>query len=230
MPKLIASLLLWFLSFTAAANTLLVLGDSLSAGYGLAPDEGWVALLEQRLEQRGETWRVVNASISGDTTAGGQARLSAALARHQPDVLILALGANDGLRGLSLRAMQENLDAMITHALNNGTRVLLVGMRMPPNYGPRYTERFAAIYGELAVRHDIPLVPFLLEKVALDPGLVLEDNLHPNARAQPLLLDTVWPALEPLLAAASSTGASEKTLEPGISAGKYTIHGDRVSP
>lgn len=220
MPKLIASLLLWSLSSLAAANSLLVLGDSLSAGYGLAPDEGWVALLAQRLEQRGESWRVINASISGDTTAGGRARLPAALARHQPDVLILELGANDGLRGLSLDAMKDNLDAMIAQVRATGARVLLIGMRMPPNYGPRYTERFATIYAELAAEHGIPLVPFLLERVALDAGLMLDDNLHPNARAQTLLLDTVWPALEPLLSHRAAQAVPLKTTKREKSAGK----------
>ena len=201
MPKLIASLLLWFLSSSAAAGTLLVLGDSLSAGYGLAPEQGWVTLLEQRLERQGLPWHVVNVSISGDTTAGGRARLPALLERHRPDVLLLELGANDGLRGLSLAAMKDNLAAMIAQARAAGAQVLLIGMQMPPNYGPRYTERFSAIYRELAAEQEVPLVPFLLEKVALDPGLMLGDNLHPNARAQPLLLDTVWPALEPILSA-----------------------------
>jgi acyl-CoA thioesterase-1 len=220
MPKLIASLLLWFLSASATAGTLLVLGDSLSAGYGLAPGQGWVALLEQRLEQRGDAWRVVNASISGDTTAGGRSRLPAALERHQPAVLVLELGANDGLRGLSLTAMRNNLDAMIAQAHAVGARVLLIGMRMPPNYGPRYTEGFSAIYAELAAKHDVPLVPFLLERVALDAGLMLSDNLHPNGRAQPLLLDTVWPVLEPLLSSSTAQATVPETTEKGNSAGK----------
>ena len=201
MLKLIASLLLWFLSSSAAGGTLLVLGDSLSAGYGLAPEQGWVTLLEQRLERQGLPWHVVNASISGDTTAGGRARLPALLERHRPDVLLLELGANDGLRGLSPAAMKDNLAVMIAQTRAAGAQVLLIGMRMPPNYGPRYTERFTTIYRELAAEQEVPLVPFLLEKVALDPGLMLDDNLHPNAKAQPLLLDTVWPALEPILSA-----------------------------
>ena len=220
MPKLIASLLLWFLTSSATAGTLLVLGDSLSAGYGLEPGQGWVELLEQRLEQRGESWRVINASISGDTTAGGRARLPAALERHRPDVLLLELGANDGLRGLSLAAMQDNLGAMIEQAHATGARVLLIGMRMPPNYGPRYTRAFTAIYEELASEHGVPLVPFLLERVALEANLMLPDNLHPNARAQPLLLDTVWPTLAPLLSGGPAQATVSKTTGRGNSAGK----------
>lgn len=195
----------------ATAGTLLVLGDSLSAGHGLAPGQGWVALLQQRLEQQEPSWHVVNASISGDTTAGGLARLPAALERHQPDVVLLELGANDGLRGLSLSAMQDNLEAMITTAHAASARVLLIGMHLPPNYGPRYTERFSAIYRELATRHGLPLVPFLLERVALDPGLMLSDNLHPNAAGQPLLLDTVWPVLRLLLDTAGTHTADKTT-------------------
>lgn len=211
---------MWFLSSSATAGTLLVLGDSLSAGYGLAPGQGWVSLLQQRLEQRGDAWRVVNASISGDTTAGGRSRLPAALERHQPDVLLLALGANDGLRGLSLTAMKRNLNAMIEQARAAGAHVLLIGMQMPPNYGPRYTQGFSAIYAELAAEHDVPLVPFLLERVALDAGLMLSDNLHPNALAQPLLLDTVWSQLEPLLSDTRTHATVVKTTGEGNSAGK----------
>ena len=211
---------MWFLSSSATAGTLLVLGDSLSAGYGLTPGQGWVSLLQQRLEQRGDTWRVVNASISGDTTAGGRSRLPAALERHQPDVLVLELGANDGLRGLSLTAMKRNLNAMIEQARSAGARVLLIGMQMPPNYGPRYTQGFSAIYAELAATHEVPLVPFLLERVALDASLMLSDNLHPNARAQPLLLDTVWPQLEPMLSDTGTHATVLKTTGEGNSAGK----------
>jgi acyl-CoA thioesterase-1 len=212
-------MLLWLLAWPAAAGTVLVLGDSLSAGYGLPAGQGWVNLLEQRLEQQDLSWRVVNDSISGDTTAGGLARLPATLERHRPDVLMIALGANDGLRGLSLTEMKNNLEAMIAEAGAAGARVLLIGMRMPPNYGPRYTERFSAIYRELANRHQLPLVPFLLERVALDPALMLSDNLHPNAAAQPLLLDTVWPVLQPLLDGGTGHMAI-KTAREEESAGK----------
>lgn len=178
---------------------MLVLGDSLSAGYGLEPGQGWVALLQQRLEEQGLPHRVVNVSISGDTTAGGLARLDAVLDQHRADWLLLELGANDGLRGLSLMAMHDNLDAMVRRARARGSEVVLIGMRIPPNYGRVYTERFAAIYRELAARHRLPFVPFLMERVALDPTLLQADQLHPNAAAQPLLLETVWPVLKPLL-------------------------------
>ncbi len=178
------------------AGTLLVLGDSLSAGYGLEPGQGWVVLLQQRLEQRGLPHRVVNASISGETTAGGLARLAALLDQHRPDWLLLQLGANDGLRGLSLDAMERNLDNIVMRATQRGIKVVLIGMQIPPNYGRVYTERFAAVYRELAARHRLPFVPFLMERVALDPELIQPDQLHPNAAGQPLLLETVWPVLE----------------------------------
>lgn len=199
MRNFLISILLLIVACNVQAGTLLVLGDSLSAGYGLEPEQGWVVLLQQRLEQRGLPHRVVNVSISGETTAGGLARLDAALDQHRPDWLLLQLGANDGLRGLSLQAMRDNLDAMVMRAKTRGIKVLLIGMQIPPNYGRVYTERFAAVYQELAARHQLPLVPFLMERVALDPTLIQADQLHPNALAQPLLLDTVWPVLEPLL-------------------------------
>jgi acyl-CoA thioesterase-1 len=181
------------------APTIVVFGDSLSAGYGLAPGEGWVELLARRLQQRGYPHRVINASISGDTTAGGVSRIEATLRHHRPALLLLELGANDGLRGLSLQALKANLSSIIARAKASGTRVLLLGMALPPNYGPRYTERFSAIYGELAAEQQLPTPPFLLERVALDPALMQADNLHPNAAGQPLLLETVWPALTPHL-------------------------------
>lgn len=199
MRKLLTSLLLLLLSLPAWGGTILVVGDSLSAGYGLEPGEGWVTLLKDRLQRKGFHYDVINASISGDTSAGGLARIEASLKRHNPDIVILELGANDGLRGLSLKAMQNNLNSMIERAKAAGARVLLLGMQMPPNYGPRYTERFSSIYGELARKHQLPKPPFLLERVALEPSLMQPDNLHPNADGQPLLLDTVWPSLQPLL-------------------------------
>jgi len=199
MRKILVSLVLLCLTLPAGAGTILVLGDSLSAGYGLAPGQGWVALLDQRLRERDIPCTIVNASISGDTSAGGLARIGTALAQHQPDILLLELGANDGLRGLSLSAMKNNLNSIIDQAKTAGAKVLLIGMQMPPNYGPRYTERFQSIYGELAREEQLPLVPFLLEKVALESTLMQPDNFHPNARAQPLLLDTVWPLLQPML-------------------------------
>jgi acyl-CoA thioesterase-1 len=184
---------------SAASPTILVLGDSLSAGYGIDVRDGWVALLGQRLRQQGYPQTVVNASISGDTTAGGRARLPEALRRHHPQVVIVELGGNDGLRGLSLAQTRVNLDAIIKMARSAGARVLLVGTYLPPNYGPEYTRKFHAIYNELAQAHRLPLVPFLLAGVALTPGLMQADGLHPRAAAQTRLLDNVWPYLEPLL-------------------------------
>lgn len=191
--------MLLIVACNSQAGTLLVLGDSLSAGYGLEPGQGWVVLLQQRLEQRGLPHRVVNASISGETTAGGLARVAALLDQHRPDWLLLQLGANDGLRGLSLDAMERNLDTIVMRAGQRGIKVVLVGMQIPPNYGRVYTERFAAVYRELAAKHRLPFVPFLMERVALDPALIQADQLHPNAAGQPPLLETVWPVLEPLL-------------------------------
>ncbi|MDE1943215.1 MAG: arylesterase [Betaproteobacteria bacterium] len=192
-------LILLLCSACARAGTLLVLGDSLSAGYGLAPGEGWVTLLQGRLTARQMSWQVVNASISGDTTAGGLARLEDALRRDHPDWVLVELGANDGLRGLPLSAMRHNLDAIVTRARAHGARVLLIGMRLPPNYGPQYTEGFQRVYRDLASSRHLPLVPFLLDGVALDPALIQADQLHPTAEAQPRLLDNVWHVLAPLL-------------------------------
>ncbi|MDE1982771.1 MAG: arylesterase [Betaproteobacteria bacterium] len=183
----------------AQAGTLLVLGDSLSAGYGLAPGEGWVTLLQGRIAAHQLSWQVVNASISGDTTAGGLARLDDALKRSHPDWVLVELGANDGLRGLPLSAMRRNLDAIVTRARAHGARVLLIGMRLPPNYGPHYTDGFQRVYRDLAASRHLPLVPFLMDGVALDPALVQADQLHPTAAAQPQLLDNVWRVLAPLL-------------------------------
>ncbi len=190
-------------SLPASAGTLLVFGDSLSAGYGLEAGQSWVDLLQQRLQKQKIPCKVINASISGDTSAGGLARLKPALAQHDPDILLLELGANDGLRGLSLSAMKSNLNSIIEQAKGTGAKVLLIGMQMPPNYGPRYTERFQNIYKELASEQQIPLVPFLMESVALEPSLMQPDNFHPNAQAQPLLLESVWPHLQPLLQCAN---------------------------
>lgn len=199
MRYFLISLYLFLLSLPAGAGTLLVLGDSLSAGYGIPPGEGWVELLNERLAKQKPGYQVVNASISGETTAGGLSRIDAALLQHRPDVLLLALGANDGLRGLSMKAMKRNLNSIIDHAQGAEARVVLIGMKMPPNYGPRYTERFHSVYVELARERNLPLVPFLLEKVALDSAMMQADDIHPNATAQPLLLQTVWPVLKPLL-------------------------------
>ncbi|MFN9730409.1 MAG: arylesterase [Pseudomonadota bacterium] len=181
-------------------RVLLVMGDSLSAGYNLAADEGWVSLLGQRLAGRTPAWRVVNASISGETTAGGAARIDSELATHRPHVVVIELGANDGLRGLPMEQARANLRRMIEAAQAAGARVLLVGMEMPPNYGPEYTAQFRGMFRELAEANGIPLLPFLLEPIARERDAFQADNLHPVAAVQPRLLEHVWPALEPLLA------------------------------
>ena len=178
---------------------ILVYGDSISAGYGLAPDQGWVNLLSNRLSREGYGFQVVNASVSGETTTGGLARLPRALAAHRPRIVIIELGGNDGLRGLPLATTRANLDAMIALAGRSGRRVLLLGMRMPPNYGERYTRGFEAAYADLARQRGVPEVPFLLAGLAGQPALMQADGIHPNERGQPILLDNVWPALRPLL-------------------------------
>ncbi|MCI0673510.1 MAG: arylesterase [Myxococcaceae bacterium] len=181
------------------ARTVLVMGDSLSAGYGLAPGQGWVALMAERIAQQKPGWRVVNASISGETTAGGAARIDAELARSRPAVVVIALGANDGLRGLPLEQMRANLDRMVRAARAANAQVLLVGMRMPPNLGKAYTDGFTNTFTTVATQHEVALLPFLLEPIALDRSAYQDDNLHPVASAQPKLRDHVWPALVPLL-------------------------------
>lgn len=194
-----AALALMCMAQNAAAGTILIVGDSISAGFGLDTRLGWVSLLEQRLEREGHDDRVINASISGDTSAGGQARLPALLTEHKPDVVIVELGGNDGLRGQPPAQLQQNLAAMIDAAKTAGAKVLLLGMQLPPNYGPRYTEAFAGVYTQLADEKQIALVPFLLEGVGGHPELMQADGLHPAAAAQQRLLDNVWPALKPLL-------------------------------
>lgn len=186
-------------ALAAPQKSILVYGDSLSAAYGIPQARGWVALLEARLERERPDYSVVNASISGETSAGGASRAQAALERHQPAILILALGANDGLRGLPIEQMKRNLSAIIEGAQKAGARVLLVGMKLPPNYGPDYTAEFEAAFGELAKRHRTARVPFLLEDFAEKPELFQPDRIHPDAPAQPLMLERVWEALQPLL-------------------------------
>ncbi|HZI83666.1 MAG TPA: arylesterase [Casimicrobiaceae bacterium] len=178
---------------------VLVVGDSISAGYGLASGTGWVALLQRKLSAEHSAYRVVNASISGDTTAGGRARLGALLEQHRPAVTVIELGGNDGLRGGNLEAMRDNLDAMIAAAQKAGSRVLLVGMRLPPNYGPAYVQRFAATFAEVAKARKAALVPFLFEGFGEDNAMFQPDGIHPVAAAQDKLLDNVWRELGPLL-------------------------------
>ncbi len=188
----------------AAQTTILVVGDSLSAAYGLDPADGWVALLRERLAARGFDTEVVNASISGDTTRGGRARLPDALRAHEPDVVIIELGGNDGLRGLPLAETRRNLETMVGNARQAGARVLLVGVRLPSNYGAAFIERFQQVFHEVASGADVPLVPKLLAGVGEHPELMQADGIHPNARAQPRLLDNVWPELSPLLGAGAA--------------------------
>ena len=189
-------------SVSARAETpvILVFGDSISAGYGLTRvEQGWVALLQTRLKAQDYGYQVVNASVSGETTAGGLARLPRALVLHQPKIVILELGGNDGLRGLPIAQMRGNLVRMIDLATAGGAKVLLLGIRMPPNYGPEYTEQFRSCYSGLARDKKLPLVPFLLNDIAQFPDLMQADGIHPNELGQPKLLANVWPSLKPLL-------------------------------
>jgi len=190
-------------AFAQKAPVVLVVGDSISAGYGLPSGAGWVALLQKRISDTRFPHRVVNASISGDTTAGGRERLPALLKQHRPAVTVIELGGNDGLRGGSLEAMRDNLDAMIVEAQKSGSRVLVVGIRLPPNYGPAYTQRFAAIFADVARSHKAALVPFLFEGFGENNAMFQPDGIHPSAAVQGKILDNVWPELEPLLAAAA---------------------------
>ncbi len=182
-----------------AAPVILVVGDSISAAYGLPPGQGWVDLLNARLKSEGYRHRSVNASISGDTTAGGRARLPALLARHKPAIVVLELGANDGLRGGNLRAARDNLDAMVAAAQAAGARVLVLGMKLPPNYGPVYTREFDAVFASVAAARRTAFVPFILDGFGDDNRYFQPDRIHPTAEAQPKLLANVWPALAPLL-------------------------------
>lgn len=195
----------------AQAGTLLVFGDSLSAAYGLSREQGWVHLLEQRLRSEKLDYKVVNASISGETTLGGRNRLGAVLKAHRPDIVILELGANDGLRGASPQSTRAHLEAMIDAARAAGARVLLIGIRLPPNYGAAYTEKFEQLYREVAHAKKVPLVPFLFEGFGEKPDYFQGDGLHPAAHAQPLMLETVWRALRPLLRKRGSRGAAGLT-------------------
>lgn len=194
-----AALALMCMAQNAAAGTILIVGDSISAGFGLDTRLGWVSLLEQRLAQEGHPDQVVNASISGDTSAGGLARLPALLTEHKPDVVIVELGGNDGLRGQLSAQLKQNLAGMIDSAKTAGAKVLLLGMKLPPNYGKRYTDAFAEVYTQLAAEKQIALVPFFLEGVGGNPQWMQADGLHPAAAAQKRLLDNVWPVLKPLL-------------------------------
>ena len=199
-------LLLWGIGAAQASSTqgvpakqLLVLGDSLSAAHNIPVEAGWVHLLEVRLKQMEPGWTVINASISGETSLSGRNRLPELLAHYRPRVVVIELGANDGLRGLPLNELQANLSAMIDAVLKTGAKVLLLGIEMPVNYGPQYREGLRAVYADLARDKHAALVPFMLEGVALNPALMQEDGLHPVAEGEPIVLNTIWPKLKPLL-------------------------------
>ena len=197
---------MWAVTVPAGAQattsrTIVVLGDSLSAGYGIKVQEGWVNLLAQRLASEGYGYKVVNASVTGETTQGGVSRLPRVLELHKPEIVIVELGGNDGLRGLPLAPSRENLQRAINLARGARAKVLLVGMMIPPNYGARYEREFREIFGSLAGANSVALVPFLLDQVALKPELMQDDGIHPNAKGQPRMLDNLWPRLKPLLVA-----------------------------
>jgi acyl-CoA thioesterase-1 len=182
-------------------RTIVVLGDSLSAGYGIKVQESWVSLLGQRLASEGYGYRVINASVSGETTQGGLARLARALQTHKPAIVVVELGGNDGLRGLPLASSRTNLSRIIEQSRAAKAQVLLLGMMIPPNYGPRYGEEFRDMFAALAKKYSVAFVPFFLDKVALKPDLMQADGIHPNAGGQPQMLENLWPALKPLLVA-----------------------------
>ncbi|MDO3383938.1 arylesterase [Gilvimarinus algae] len=196
--------LLFALQAMAEPGRILVMGDSLSAGYGIDLEQGWANLLQEKLRDQGYEQRVINASVSGETTTGGRARLEKLLTTHSPTLVILELGGNDGLRGQPIKIMQSNLAAMIETAKSHEAQVLLVGIQIPPNYGARYADAFSDVFPALADEYELALVPFLLEGVALDNNLMQNDGIHPKAEAQPILLDNVWRVLEPMLAQSGS--------------------------
>jgi len=193
------SFVAWSIPAFAANPKILVYGDSLSAAYGIPQQQGWAALLKEKLTRENLNFEVINASISGETTSGGLTRLARTLDQTKPQTIIIELGANDGLRGLPVKNMRDNLDAMIQLSKKSGARVLLIGMRIPPNYGQKYTEEFSQTYTNLASQHKIPVVPFMLENVAAKPDLIQQDGLHPNTLGQPIILENIWPALQRLI-------------------------------
>jgi acyl-CoA thioesterase-1 len=199
MFGLVLLLVLVNLPLSASASTILIVGDSLSAAYGMPLEQGWVRLLQQRLATDHYPYTIVNASISGDTTANALNRLPQAMTRHQPVIVVLELGGNDGLRGLSLAAMKRNLAAMIQTARQHEAEVLLIGVQLPPNYGPRYTQQFHAVYHELAQEYALALLPSLVDGVGTRTELMQEDGIHPNSKAQPLIVTRVWQQLRPLI-------------------------------
>jgi len=199
MPKLFFVCLMLLLSTSINAKSIVVLGDSISAAYGMDAKKGWVSLLQQKLSQQNSAYTIFNESISGDTSAGGLARIDKALSQHKPELVLLELGANDGLRGLSPQQMKQNLAEIIHRSQQAGAKVLLLSMRIPPNYGKRYVEMFYNIYPQLAKERNIPFVPFILEEVALIKEMMQKDGLHPNTKAQPVIADKIWQYLQPIL-------------------------------
>jgi acyl-CoA thioesterase-1 len=212
MRKLLTLLLILSAVTAGSADTptVLVLGDSLSAGYGIDVDQSWTALLQSRLDAQGYEHRVVNASISGETTQGGAARISAALNEFEPEVVVLALGGNDGLRGFPPERIKANLLSIVDAVESKGGAVVLLGIRIPTNYGARYTQAFEKVYDELAEERDLPWIEFFMEGVALDEELMQDDGIHPNEKAQPVLLDNAWPAIQQALQEDIAAGAITK--------------------
>ena len=190
---------LWPVWVAADDATIVILGDSLSAAYGMELSESWPSLLQQRLNENGHAYQVFNSSITGETTQGGLTRLPRLLEQHEPAIVIIELGGNDGLRGLPLEVTGNNLARMIEHSLAAGARVVLAEMRIPPNYGRTYTEKFNGTYSDLAARYDVVLLPFVLQEIAFEPGMMQADGIHPTAAAQPIILEQVWKALAPVL-------------------------------
>jgi len=203
--RLLIGCMLWLSLQPLPAATVLVMGDSLSAAHNIPQQQGWVSLLQQRLQQCCPQWQVINASISGETSSGGRSRLPQLLQQHEPDLVLLALGANDGLRALPVAQLKDNLDAMIELSHDGGASVLLLGIQIPDNYGPVYQQRFAAVYQRLAERHELSWLPFFLDGVATRAELMQDDGLHPTAAAQGLILDNVWPLVQAMLAAADAS-------------------------
>jgi acyl-CoA thioesterase-1 len=183
----------------AKNSTILIYGDSLSAAYGISQQQGWATLLQKKLISQHYQYDVINASISGETSSGGLSRLPFALTKFKPNIIVLELGANDGLRGLSVKEMSKNLSAMIMLSKKAKVKVLLVGMRIPPNYGPKYTTSFSQTYRQLSLQHKVSLVPFMLENIAAKPKLIQDDGLHPNVLGQPMILENIWQELQVLL-------------------------------
>ena len=212
------SFALWFCCAAAPASAerpvVLVVGDSLSAAYSMQREEGWPHLMQARLDEIGLDYAVFNSSIAGETTQGGLARLPRLLERTEPAWVIIELGGNDGLRGIDLGVTRANIERMIELSREAGAEVVLAGIKLPPNYGPAYTQRFEAIYADLAEAHGTLLVPFILDGVALDPALMMDDGIHPNAAAQPVLLDNVWKVLGPRLRGVASAAPSAPAHSP----------------